>query len=393
MNKQTLAILGLAILTISAITATSFDFDADTITDDENDILLNTSCTALVQTEKNYDVVILGSDSSAAFLVNSFGTTPSTVVSQSIDQSKQQLVIMTDDWVSHNADSSDVFNNILEQGNIVSLFNTSIEWSNIAYPISYPVETPVAYAMVVISGISYCFSELDCSVDEALESLITWTDSKSAENHDILMDAGEHLGTGVETNDTYKSKGYGKTTIRSVCYKLEDYSDEYDYYHAKYYAEMVPNDKSRNSGLDIKSEMSNGMMMTHGPGTTSGTLTATVNTSISIGTDGGSFTIGESWSYAIPDVVVMDRTDTELNILDVRHEVDESRNVGKTTFFAQPGKLIKIDSSETYHSTDTYKTQFCHKSFNNSYNAYNNVSKSYVVQFPEERAWNIMIRS
>lgn len=49
------------------------------------------------------------------------------------------------------------------------------------------------------------------------------------------------------------------------------------------------------------------------------------------------------------------------------------------------GSIVKQNElSESYHSADTYNTQFCHKSFNNSYYACNNVSKSYVVQFPEE---------
>ena len=47
--------------------------------------------------------------------------------------------------------------------------------------------------------------------------------------------------------------------------------------------------------------------------------------------------------------------------LDIRHNVAETKPVGTTTFFAEPGKIVKLTAGNTYTSTDTYKSQFCHK--------------------------------
>lgn len=95
---------------------------------------------------------------------------------------------------------------------------------------------------------------------------------------------------------------------------------------------------------------------------------------------GPSTSIGMSWSYSISDIEVYNRTSVHNNVLDIDHDINESKNVGKTTCTVEPGKLVRVDEGAGYHSTDTYKAQFCHKYFG-IYGAHNDTASSYVINF------------
>ena len=126
--------------------------------------------------------------------------------------------------------------------------------------------------------------------------------------------------------------------------------------------------------------MYDGTMMKYGPTATSGQSTVGVNTSLSIGFSGINYIFGSNWSYAISDVIVMDFTSVLNNIIDIRHNIDESTNVGIGTYSVEPGKLIIVDDGDGYYSTDTYKTQFCESNWF-GYGAYNDVTVNYIVNF------------
>ena len=70
-------------------------------------------------------------------------------------------------------------------------------------------------------------------------------------------------------------------------------------------------------------------------------------------------------------------------MLDIRHNIDESKNVGSSTYFVEPGKLIRVDEGEAYVGVDTYKSQFCHKKILVGFCGYNDVSMSYAISFNE----------
>lgn len=374
----------LSVSFIAIATATSDAMDANTIEVgppgpvhvDDSDV------TYIIQSEKPYDVIVFGSGSSAGELVDHFGSANGNVVAADVvSNDKKHLAIMTSDWIVSNPGSGVQFNGFLGDGDMAALFETSIDWSAIEYPKSYPVEAPTVFAMHVEGKMSYCFTRSGISHDEAVSALISWADSKLTGNGAMLMSVtSDDIGSGVETDAEYQNSGYGRTAVRSVCYKLEDSNPDYDYYMAKYHASMMPDGGSFNSGLDVKSAMDDGIMLRHGPGTTSGVTTVGVDTTYTIGTGGLSMSVGETWSYAVSDVRVLNFTDVTNNVLDVRHDVDESKDVGCTTFFAEPGKLIKLESSKTYHSVDTYKSQFCHKTLA-YYTAHNDAQATYNVDF------------
>ena len=114
-----------------------------------------------------------------------------------------------------------------------------------------------------------------------------------------------------------------------------------------------------------------------GPATTVGSSSTTVNIALNAGFD-VSVAAGLSWTYSISDVVVYNYSDIAIKKLDIRHNVDESKDVGTTTFFAEPGKIVKLNAGNTYTSTDTYKSQFCHKMLGH-YVQYNDVSYALYV--------------
>lgn len=332
------------------------------------------------QYDKPYDVVVLGNDKTAAYLVDRLGAMNGAQASIQIEESSRlQLYVMTSGWVVNN-NAEQRINNILDSGNIVSLLGTAVDWSKIDHPISHPCTTPDAFAMKLTpTGVS-CFSIIGSTESEAYDRMIAWTDSVTKFEPKATSSLDIPIGTGIESNHEMKNPGYGTTSIRTVYYKLSETNAEYDYYLARYYATLEPESGSFNSGLDFKSVMDGGMMLRHGPGSTIGTNTVSVNNSYSIGTDGVSFTNGTSWSYEVKDVVVKDFTQTAKNILDIDHDVNEAATVGYTTFFAEPGKLVKLNSSQSYFGVDTYKSQFCHKILNR-YCQYDDTEASYEVSF------------
>ena len=171
---------------------------------------------------------------------------------------------------------------------------------------------------------------------------------------------------------------HGKS--RSFYYKLTKNDDRYDYYLGEYSAAIQPQSGSYGSGLDVKSTMNGGTMLKHGPYTTPGTTSKSVDLTYTIGLDGASYSIGSSWSYTMSDLVVKNYTSVVDNILDIDHDIDESTNVGKTTCVVEPGKLIRINQSSDYAGVDTYKAQFCHKGII-GFKDYNDNEQSYAVVF------------
>ena len=337
----------------------------------------------LSQPSKAYDVVVLGGDNYAYEIIGMSELDGGAFSVDHMSADRSQLVVITDGWTINHGDAASIVNQVLDSGNTVSLFGTTVDWSKIAYPISYPLSTPNVFSMKTTASGVACYSMIGSDRSVSYDRMISWVDSLYRVADEPMFDYETPIGTELLSNHEYESSGYGITSVRTAYFKLADTNTSYDYYCARYYACMEPNSKSYNSGLDVKSVMNGGTMLRHGPGSTNGTTTVGVDLSYSVGTNGISSSAGLSWSYTLPDVVVMNHTSTSKNILDIRHNIDESKNVGSSTYFVEPGKLIRVDEGEAYVGVDTYKSQFCHKKILVGFCGYNDVSMSYAISFNE----------
>ena len=121
----------------------------------------------------------------------------------------------------------------------------------------------------------------------------------------------------------------------------------------------------------------------HAPTTTPGNSTVTV----SIGTEVGlpdivGANVSVSWNYSVPDVVVNDRSNTGVGLIDIWHDVDEDENVGEYTYYIEPAKLMKVDcqnGSGYCIQRDEYSIQFCKNVW--FWKEFSTVNKTLVVYY------------
>lgn len=183
LNTGRITIAAIILVVIAMAAASVYYDDADGTDVMPFDALhADNGITYVVQPDKTYDIIILGSDASADELLNRFGSIPGNIIStEPVSDDKKHLAIMTEDWIRSNNDAATRFNGFLEAGDASALFNTDIDWDAIDYPVSYPLDTPAVFAMTVDGEMSYCFSRPGSSTD-AIGDLITWADSKLVEN-------------------------------------------------------------------------------------------------------------------------------------------------------------------------------------------------------------------
>jgi len=283
-------------------------------------------------------------------------------------------VIITDSWVNSNkSDSLEIVKKIVDSGVAVSVYDCKFDWDKTGLKISYSDDA-------IINSVCNYENKVKCLIvayfdtNEAMKQTADWLiEIVNLKNSKLNYVESESYGTEIESFCNYNNSGYGTTAVRTLYYKLNETNQNYDYYSGHFLASMSPDGGSFNSGLDVSSTISSGTLLRYGPHTTQGTTTAGVNVGLTAGTDGVSYTVGPSWTYSIPDVVISDYTAMALNKLDIRHNVDETKLIGHTTFDGEPGKVVKLLSDTRYSGTDTYKSQFCHYVLGH-YVQYNDVS-------------------
>ena len=288
------------------------------------------------------------------------------------DLSESDMVVLTAGWVEKNQDTCiEKYVKMAEQGSILVVVDTEIDYEKTGLTMSYSKQADVNVLWMKPTQIRCNSPDLE-NTYKSLEFAFNWIEKK-LENDKLYSEYDGELGTEIESVGTYSNSGYGNSAIQTYYYILPDASQTYDYIAAHYYVQMIPNGGSFNSGLDVKSECNNVYaLMSYGPATTIGTTSTSANIALNAGLD-VSVTAGLSWAYSIADVVVYNYSDITTKKLDIRHNVDETKPVGTTTFFAEPGKIVKLTAGNTYTSTDTYKSQFCHKILG-LYVQYNDVS-------------------
>ncbi len=328
------------------------------------------------------NIIVIGTGESADAITSNLGTMGNVIQAQSIEQhlSKNTSItnafIFTDSWiVSNAAEAPRIVSHVVNEGSIASLYKQQIDWKSTGLSVSYGDDDTMT-SVCVTNGVTRCYSVTCDDENEALSKTVQWMNDVTSVNGNKQGSVDDQpLGSEIESYVDYESSGYGWTAVRTHYYKLDDVSQTYDYYAAHYTVTLEPNSGSFNSGIDVSSSMDNGYLLKHGPSTTPSDTTVTVNIGYSASSEGLSFNTGSSWTYTIRDITISNHSSVVNNKMDIRHNISENSSTGSTTCTVEPGKLVKIDSTNSYISSDTYKTQFCHR-YLGQYGAFNDVTKT-----------------
>lgn len=134
------------------------------------------TCRMIEQPGKNYNVYILGNDSSADYLIEQLTLNSSSTSELRTQSEKKDLVIISDGWVKDNvAIAPAIVNGLVDDGSIVTLYKTSINWDQTDLSISYS-DTATMTSVCMIGENTKCYG-VQCNSDqEAIQRTITWTD-------------------------------------------------------------------------------------------------------------------------------------------------------------------------------------------------------------------------
>ncbi|MBR6204778.1 MAG: hypothetical protein IKQ60_07005 [Candidatus Methanomethylophilaceae archaeon] len=270
----------------------------------------------------------------------------------------------------------------VDNGNLLMSFEADIEWGSTGLPMSYSKEAPVNY----VYKYKNCMKCYSCNIDSsrAIAHCLLKLDKQLEQFPLFTHEYGGELGSEIEAHGYFENQGYGCTTIGTDYFILPDVNDDYGYVSTRYYAEIDPDNGSRNSGLDVNSNCTGAYwMMKYGPQTTSGTYTTQNGVTISLTSSEAGFSYTGSWSYSTPDVVIYNDSSTINKRLSIAHNIDEHRDVGNHTYYVEPGKLMKIPVGNDYVNVDSYQAQFCHYyDFLGLYGFYNNANTSITTTIP-----------
>ncbi|MDR3283221.1 MAG: hypothetical protein LBS92_06430 [Candidatus Methanoplasma sp.] len=103
-------------------------------------------------------------------------------------------------------------------------------------------------------------------------------------------------------------------------------------------------------------------LLTYGPLSTGGNTTVGINLSITGGTSGIDGTVGGSWSYTVPDVVIHNQSNYSQKKFDIWHDFNEMGVSKLDTQEVRPGKISKTaevsSGSIMYNEVDHYGVRF-----------------------------------
>ena len=188
------------------------------------------------------------------------------------------------------------------------------------------------------------------------------------------------------------AKPYGKVNIVNQYYKLEeDGTNTYDFYDTRFVVEEIPgytvhqsdptyNEVNHCMDIYVRSDVneasghSSDFLYHKSPTTTSGTSTASVSIGVSAGQNGAAITLGQSWTYSIPDVTIADQGDYSQQLAMWWHNVNEDALVGRSTYQVEPGLSVRTSQGGGHGLYETYQVNFGYwlfywiVSFNNQIN-------------------------
>jgi hypothetical protein len=342
-------------------------------------------------TATNIPVLILSEEPSDISERISFGTSDIRTSIELADAADAKAVIIDDDWAkTQNRSAMDSYlSSLLDSGVIVTVLDSpDLFLRNPGLNFKAFMEGCDTYSVCkAADGSSYeCNSIDDGGTGKAMAQTYCWIYEKLKQEtmqESRILDlpwGTEHSSTAyVYEND------YGWMNISTNYFVLNEDNERYNYYHAHFYQESVPDDNRYTADMYTKTQntQSNLTYLYHAPTTTPLDSTVTIQFGTEVGLpDLLGVNESISWSYNIPDVIVHDRSNTGLSLIDIWHDVNENAFVGSESFYIEPAKLMKIDCQNGLGhciQRDVYSIQFCkHNLF---WNDFNTVEKTMFVVF------------
>lgn len=238
------------------------------------------------------------------------------------------------------------------------LFNDNSQFGSVAYSD----DSDLCGYYRVSPKTTYCYSVSSDNHAEAMQKIEEWA------THIKSIAATESSGTDnlfeVICEKDMKCGSDGWFSI-STKYALRSHDvTSYDYWAVEYYMESVPSSGVQTSSMKIYDDFSctymDAQLLRHGPNTTTGTESSSVD--VSIGIDGPSVSVGIQ--YSIPDVTVINNSSLATDVFSITHKFSKNTLAACNTYFCKPAAIIKCefgDSDTAYSPIDEYSIIFDHK--------------------------------
>ena len=243
------------------------------------------------------------------------------------------------------------------------------------------LELAYRWVIYVMETYMHTFDEVELNDNVNIEQL----ESSSNENTPYWS----LIGVISYSEKLFSDRGSFALTIEVSQLMNFDYNDK-DYFQLHYFLYGTANESGgyRLSEISLSYSLPYGTnLYGHGPTNTAGSSNSTVSVDIGGGGSSSGFDlsgiISASWSYTIPDVVVNNKSEIVNNIVDITHDIDENKNVGKA-YCAEPGVLLSIDreidsSYVSYTHMENYYIRTCHHK--DSFFGYINNNSEYQVHW------------
>ena len=232
--------------------------------------------------------------------------------------------------------------------------------SSIKLPFFAETDNCNVFAMYVDeSGIVHMYSASGFSDEEAQSRAFEWATevrSTSQQASSVSADIAEPYWAELGyINMDFSLGGRGTYSTTYHVQKLINHTQPgTDYFAVIVEQSGNPTGDYRLDGLGYYADYECCKIMSHGPNTSSGSTSTSV--SYELGTGGASG--GISVSYSIGDVVVSNNTDEVEDIVDIYHDIDESKGVG-SHYVAMPGVLLSFDNEGWMSLVEIHKVVTC----------------------------------
>ncbi|MDR3283318.1 MAG: hypothetical protein LBS92_06935 [Candidatus Methanoplasma sp.] len=227
------------------------------------------------------------------------------------------------------------------------------------------------------TGVSYCNSVTGADLNDSLSKQYVWAKGKSdaylaAGVTPTITNSGSEVWVlKVHCTASANTGNFGELNVSTYYYALQENDTSGNYIMTMYQLQGDPFEATSSwdnwiavADMYTDTTLSYGSptLLTYAPLSTGGSSTVGINLSISAGTTGINGTVGASWSYTIPDVVIHNQSNYSQKKFDIWHDFNEN-GVNKTdTHEVRPGKISKSAEVSTgsimYNEIDHYAVQF-----------------------------------
>jgi hypothetical protein len=314
-------------------------------------------------------VLIIADDEDAKDIAQaiSFGTSIVNLSKGFEDYDDERIVFIDGDWIE-SSNLNSVYRNIdklVEEGVVVSVTGSyDVFVSNPNSVFASFIEGCNAYAVYSDTSSSkyICHSADGSDLQESIADVDCWA-CKKINSEPLRNDPSLPWGTEYISEDSLYLDNYGYMNIDTSYFVLPEDNEQYNSYYAHYYQESVPDSNRFTADIYTTSNntQSNLKYKYTAPGTTSNVSTVSFNYGVEIGVP-PSVTYNVGWSYSVPDVGVVNDSNTGTGIFDIWHNVDELKAVGQHMYFVEPAKFMRVDCHRGpgyCYQSDVYTVQFC----------------------------------